>query len=208
MDGTVQLPAAANAVTTPAWIPQLRDWLRQRSLTARLAGLIVLAALAGSIVLGIRHAEKRTVVVATRAIDAFGVARRLETKSLEHGSLPSAPVETISAAEDHYVLRSIKAGDALADSDIGPEVRSASDVVVAVPLTTEQSSGLSAGQVVDLLLAPSVAGVPPTVLGTALVVDVDDSSTQAVAYLAIPRTRERRVADVIARGVAIIARRP
>ena len=208
MDGTVQLPAAANAVTTPAWIPQLRDWLRQRSLTARLAGLIVLAALAGSIVLGIRHAEKRTVVVATRAIDAFGVARQLETKSLEHGSLPSAPVETISAAEDHYVLRSIKAGDALADSDIGPKVRGASDVVVAVPLTTEQSSGLSAGQVVDLLLAPSVAGVPPTVLGTALVVDVHDSSTQAVAYLAIPRTRERRVADVIARGVAIIARRP
>lgn len=184
------------------------DWVRQRSLTAWLAALIVLAALAGAIFLELRHTDRQTVVVATRAIDAFGVARQLETKSLDHGSLPSAPVVTISAARDHYVLQSVKAGDALAESDIGPMVRSASDVVVAVPLTTEQSSGLSAGQVVDLLLAPSVADVPPTVLSTALVVDVDDSSSQNVAYLAIPRTRELYVAGVIGRGTAIIARRP
>jgi hypothetical protein len=208
MDGSVQLPAAGGVVTAPDWMRQRRDWVRQRSLTAQLAALALLVALAGSIFLGIRHTEKRTVVVATRALDAFGVARQLETKPLDHGSLPSAPVVTIGAAQDHYILRSVKAGDALAESDIGPKVRSASDVVVAIPLTTEQSSGLSAGQVVDLLLAPSVAQVGATVICTALVVDVDDSSSQAVAYMAIPRTRELRVAGVIARGMAIIARRP
>lgn len=183
-------------------------WLRKRSLTAWLAVISLGVAIVGGFYLHGHRAEKRAVVVATQAIDAFGVAHRLEMKSVERQSMPSAPVETIAAAENHYVLRSVKAGDALGGDDIGPKVREASDVVIAVPLKTEQTSELRDGETVDLLLAPSVANVRPAVSCAALIVHVVSDSTHHLVYLAIPRRRELRVASVIGRGDALISRRP
>jgi hypothetical protein len=177
-------------------------------LTGWLAVLSVVAAILGGLYLQSHRSEELTVVVATHAIDAFGVAHQLEIKSVERQSLPSAPIETIAAAENHYVLRSVKAGDALGEDDIGPEARKASDVVIAVPLKTEQISDLRDGQTVDLLLSPSVANVRPAVSCAALIVHVVDDSTDHLVYMAIPRSRELRVASVIARGDALIVRRP
>ena len=129
-------------------------------------------------------------------------------KSVERQSLPSAPVEAIAAAENHYVLRSVKAGEALGEADIGPEVRDPSDVVLVISVKAEQASGLRDGETVDLLLAPAVAQVSPAVSCKALVVHVVNDSSDHLVYIAIPRGRELRVARVIGRGEALIVRRP
>ena len=186
----------------------MKTWLQKGSLTAWFVVVTLLVAILGSVVLACRRGDERKIVVATVGIDAFGVAQRVQIKSLDREKVPGDPVETVEAAQGRYVVRSVKAGEALAADDLGPKLRSPSEVVVPVPLKSERSPDLREGQVADLVLAPSAAKVEPAVVPDVLVVHVAKESGERIAYLSIPRTAEARVATVLARGDALIASRP
>jgi hypothetical protein len=183
-------------------------WLQKGSLTTWFVVLALLVAILGSVVLAWRHDRERNVVVAKLAIDAFGVADQLKMQSLDRGNLPADPVETVESAKGRYVVRSVKAGEVVAVDDIGPKLRSSSEVVVPVPLKSDRSADLREGQVADLVLAPTAENVRPAVVGNALVVHVAEESGRRIAYFAVPRAAESQVAAVLARGDALIATLP
>jgi hypothetical protein len=98
-------------------------WLQKGSLTAWCVVLALLVAILGSLVLAFRRGGERKVVVATEAIDAYGVADQVQIKSLDRGNVPGDPVDTVDVTQGRYVVRSVKAGEALAADDLGPKLR-------------------------------------------------------------------------------------
>jgi hypothetical protein len=179
------------------------------SVTAAVVALALVAGAAGAVWLDARRSAEEDVVVATRDVDGFGVISAVELRSVPRRDVPRDAVTSVADARDRYALDAVAAGDVLTGGDVGPRVTGrAEKVVLGLPLDAESSAELAGGQFVDVLIAPSVATVRPVVLRRVLVVDVRGTGDDdRVAFVAVPRVREREIAGAAARGKVLVAAR-
>jgi hypothetical protein len=115
-------------------------------------------------------------------------------------------MRSLTAVRRHYALKSVGSGEVLTQKAVGPSAAATGMVVIPLPVDTDTSAWIHAGDLVDLLLAPTGQGGRTAVIPRVEVVDERMTATGGhLVFLAVARNQEPAIAQVAGRGQAILA---